>query len=60
MRANRLKPYIDPNEWPLSPPSKEVDDPCLNETKLPADSFDRPTPPHPTIVDSPPSKRANR
>ena len=39
VHSNRLKPYVHPNDRPLSPPDDDANDPYLSEFDFPADSF---------------------
>ena len=41
VHVNRMKPYVDPNERPIQPPEEEVDEPYLNESDIPDDSYDQ-------------------
>lgn len=39
VHANRMKPFVDPRDWPLAPPPDIDDDLCLEDQDLPSDSF---------------------
>ncbi len=39
----RMKPYFDPDTRPIRPPTVEIDEPYLQETDLPSDSFEEST-----------------
>ena len=40
VHVNRMKPFVDPNERPINPPQEEVDEPYLDESDIPVESFD--------------------
>ena len=48
VHANRLKPYHDPADRPIESPNVDLDSPDLQDSDLPADSFESEQPEEPT------------
>ena len=53
VHSNRLKPYVDPNDRPLTPPDDDANDPYLSEVDFPADSFNPDSSPNDNSTDDP-------
>ena len=53
VHSNRLKPDVDPNDRPLTPPDDDANDPYLSEVDFPADSFNPDSSPNDNSTDDP-------
>ena len=49
VHVSRMKPYLDPDSRPIRQPPTDVDDPYLQETDFPADSFEESLPSESTL-----------
>lgn len=41
VHVNRMKPYVSPDDRPINPPDEEPDEPYLDISDIPEDSFDQ-------------------
>lgn len=53
IHANRMKPFIDPNERPIAPPEEDNDEPYLCHEDLPPDSYEEVTETEQTAENTP-------
>ena len=51
VHSNRLKPYVDPNDRPLTPPDDDANDLYLSEVNFSADSFNPDSSPNDNSTD---------